>query len=55
MEDHQFITIDYPNIDMPYNLVFSEKTRDIIPFPAPALFDHVAMGGYRIMPKDIVA
>ena len=54
MEDHQFIAADYPDIDMPYNLVFSEKTRDIIPLPAPALFDHVARGGYRIMPKDIV-
>ena len=40
---------------MPYNLVFNVKTRDIIPLPAPALFDHVARGGYRIMPEDIVA
>ena len=55
MEDHQFIAADYPNIDMPYNLVFSEKTHDIIPLPAPALFDHVARGRYRIMPEDIVA
>ena len=45
MEDHQFIATDYPDIDMPYNLVFSEKTHDIIPLPAPALFDQVSRGG----------
>ena len=55
MEDHQFIAVDYPNIPIPYNLVFNENTRDIIPLPAPALFDHIARGGYRIMPKDTVA
>ena len=55
MEDHQFIATDYPNIDRPYNLVLSVKTRDIIPLHAPALFDHVARGGYMIMPEDIVA
>ena len=42
IKDHQFLVADYPDIDLPYNLVFSEKTRDIIPFPAPALFDYVA-------------
>ena len=31
------------------------KTRDIIPLPAPTLFDQVAKGGYRIMPEGIVA
>ena len=55
MKDHQFIVADYPNIDMPYNLVFSEKTRDIIPLHVPALFDQVARGGYKIMHEDIVA
>ena len=55
MEDHQFIAVDYPDIDIPSNLVFSEKTRGIIPLPAPALFDHVARGGYMVMPVDIVA
>ena len=55
MEYHQFIAVDYPNIPIPYNLVFSVRTRDIIPLPAPALFDPVARGGYRIMPTDIIA
>ena len=54
MEHHQFIVADYPNIP-PYNLVFSVRTRDIIPLPAPALFDPIARGGYRIMPEDIDA
>ena len=31
------------------------KTRDIIPLPAPSLFDSVATGGYRIMHADIIA
>ena len=55
MEHHQFIPPDYPNIPVPYNLVFSVDTRDIIPFPAAALFDPIARGGNRIMPEDIVA
>ena len=55
MEHHQFIAGDYTNIPIPYNLVFSENTRDIIPLPAPALFDPIARGGYMIMPADIVA
>ena len=46
---------DYPNIPIPYNLVFSVRTRDIIPLPAPALFDPIARGGYRIMPANIIA
>ena len=54
MEDHQFIAADYPNIPIPYNLVFSVITHDIIPLHAPALFDPIARGGYRIMPVDIV-
>ena len=55
MEHHQFIAGDYPNIHVPYNFVSSENTRDIIPSHAPALFDPIARGGYRIMPADIVA
>ena len=42
MEHHHFVARDYP---IPYNLVFSIETRDIIPLPAPALFDFVARGG----------
>ena len=55
MEHHHFLARDCPNIPIPYNLVFSVKTRDIIPLPAPALFDSVSRGGYRIMPADIIA
>ena len=55
MEHHHFLARDYPDIPIPYNLVFSVKTRDIIPLPAPALFDSAARGGYRIMPADIIA
>ena len=42
-------------MDVPYNLVFSEITRDVILLPAPALFDSISRGGYRIMPEDIIA
>ena len=31
MEHHHFVARDYPNIPIPYNLVFSIETRDIIP------------------------
>ena len=55
MDHLQFTSVDYPNIPIPYNLVFSVNTRDIIPLPAPALFDPIAMGGYRIMHADIIA
>ena len=55
MEHHQFIAANYPNIPIPYNVVFSVNSRDIIPLPAPALFDPIARGGYRIMPADIIA
>ena len=54
MDYHQFTDVDYPNIPIPYNLVFSVRTRDIIPLVAPALFDPIAKGGYRIMPADII-
>src|SRR5215216_4209678 len=52
---HHFIDGENTTIDIPYNLVFSENTRDIIPLPAPALFDPIARGGYMILPEDIVA
>ena len=55
MEHHHFLARDYSNIPIPYNLVFSVETSDIIPLPAPALFDSVARGGYKIMPADIIA
>ena len=55
MEHHHFLTQDYPNIPIPYNLVFSVETRHIIPLPAPALFYSIARGGYRIMRADIIA
>ena len=55
MLHHHFLAHDRPNIAIPYNLVYSVDTRDVIPLPAPALFDSVARGGYRIMPTDILA
>ena len=55
MDHHHFTDIESPNIHVPYNLVFSVKTRDIIPLLAPALFDLVARGGYRIMHADTIA
>jgi hypothetical protein len=55
MEHHQFIDKENTDIPVQYNLVFSVDTHDIIPLPAPALFDPIARGGYRIMPEDIVA
>ena len=55
MDHHHFTDNNSPGIPIPYNLVFSIQTRNIIPLPAPALFDSVARGGYRIMPTDIIA
>ena len=55
MDRHHFTDIESPNIPIPYNLVFSIETHDIIPLPAPSLFDSVATGGYRIMHADIIA
>ena len=55
MEHHHFLAHDRPDIAIPYNLVYSVKTRDVIPLPATALFDSAAKGGYRIMPADIIA
>ena len=42
MAHHQFIDRESTDITVPYNLVFSLDTRDIIPLPAPALFDPIA-------------
>ena len=55
MLDHHFVAVNRPDLDLPYNLVFSEITRDVILLPAPALFDYVTRNGYRVMPEDIVA
>jgi hypothetical protein len=55
MAAHQFIDGENTTIHIPYNLVFSENTRDIIPLPAPALFDSIARNGYRVMAVDIIA
>ena len=55
MKDHQFIDINGSINNILYNLVFSDDTRDIIPLLAPALFDFIARGRYRIMPDDIIA
>ena len=55
MAHHHFIDIENTTMDVPYILAFSEITCGVIPLPAPALFDHIARGGYRILPEDIVA
>ena len=55
MDHHHFLAHDRPDIAIPYNLVYSIDTRDVIPLPAPALFDSVARGRYRIMHADILA
>jgi hypothetical protein len=52
---HQFLDVEDTTCEFPYNIVFSVETRDVIPLPASALFDHIARGGYRIMPTDIIA
>jgi hypothetical protein len=55
MKDHHFIDDPEPPHNIRYNLVFSEDTREIIPLPAPALFDSHARNGYTVMPPDIIA
>ena len=55
MDHHHFTDNNSPDIPIPYNLLFSVSTRDIIRLPAPTLFDPVARGGYRIMHADIIA
>ena len=54
MLDHHFLVVDRSDLDLPYNLVFSENTHDVIPLPAPALFDHVARIGYMILLENIL-
>jgi hypothetical protein len=55
MRDHHFLDDPEPPHHIRYNLVFSDDTRDIIPLPAPTLFDSHARNGYTMMPLDIVA
>ena len=55
MEEHQFVWKPEPLQPPRYILVFSEKTCDIIPLPAPSLFNYHARNGYTIMPPDIIA
>ena len=55
IEDHQFTDIDNSIPNIPYNLVFSVYSHDIISLPPHALFDSITRGGYRIMPDDIIA
>jgi hypothetical protein len=55
MIDHHFIDNPEPPHHIRYNLVFSEDTCDIIPLPAPALFDSHAKNEYTILPEDILA
>jgi hypothetical protein len=55
MVDHQFLDKENTTCEIPYNIVFSVDARDVIPLPAPALFDPIARGGYIIMPADIIA
>jgi hypothetical protein len=52
---HQFLDVENTTCEFPYNIVFSVETHDVIPLSAPALFDPIARGGYRIMPEDIIA
>jgi hypothetical protein len=55
MLNHQFLDVEDKTCEFPYNIVLSVETHDVIPLPAPALFDSIARGGYRIMPADIIA
>ena len=42
MDHHHFTDIKCPHIPIPYNLVFSVRTRGVIPLPDPTLLDSVA-------------
>jgi hypothetical protein len=55
MLHHQFLDVEDNTCEFPYNIVFSVRTRDVIPLHAPALFDSIARGGYRIMHADSIA
>ena len=53
MVAHEFIKKD-DDKRLIYNLVFSEKTYQIITLPAPSLFD-IHSGRYIILPNEIYA
>ena len=53
MVAHDFISDDQDK-RLIYNLVFSQKTRQIITLPTPSLFN-IHSGTYLIMPADINA
>ena len=53
MLGHDFISDDKDK-RLIYNLVFSQKTCQIITLPAPSLFD-IHSGRYLILPEDIYA
>ena len=55
LQDHQFLDVTDSPREILYNLVFRKETRDVIPLPAPALFDSITRNGYMIMPHDIIA
>ena len=45
MHHHRFLAHDRPDVAIPYKIVYSVGTRDVIPLPAPTLFDYVARNG----------
>ena len=53
--DHHFLDNTEPLNPLRYNLVFSEKTCEIIPLYASTLFDSDARNGYTVLPADIVS
>ena len=55
MVAHQFTNDANSLHNIHYNLLYSVETHDVIPLLAPALFDFIARGGYRVMPADIIA
>lgn len=55
MKDHHFIDAADSFNNIRYNLVCCEVTRDIIPLPAPALFDTHARNRYTVLPEAIIA
>jgi hypothetical protein len=55
MKHHHFLSDSDDSDRIRYNLDYNENTMDIIPLPAPALFDVHTRNGYAVMSKDIVA
>jgi hypothetical protein len=49
MVHHQFLDGENTTMDIPYNMVFSVRTHDITPLPAPALFDYHSKGRYYVL------